>query len=538
MANRVTTDNLDLLNTPDCAPSVSWTTGNVAEAFPGVFTALGASFIYHPMELTFRRMFVRLGVFAPDQVYLPERVEDRFWAMFAGRGAANIDKFREVAQLTPGTSASAVEQQLFGYVRPNTENANSYRRYPVIMSKAPKAVVTLPRRHDALFAELRGWRLAKLPVVEKLDEAGCLALLRDARDRFSRIMLYHLIVAFVSSGLADRLAEVAASAGLEDLDGRLLSGVGSDENEVARDLWALAHDELTLRQFTDRHGYHGPEEGQLSSVSWREDPSPVLDRLPDYRAIGADSPRSPVRRSRQQAEVRRQATAELMAALPHRKRPQAKLIVGATARFLALREQGKAGYLMTFDVARAAARTLGTHLVERGVIGTPDDVFHLEYDELDRITEDRHELVTQRREVYLERRDYRLPQAWEGMPTPRKVGGDGSRVQDGALSGVAASGGVAEGRARVIRDPGNAELDDGDILVCETTDPSWVSLFLVAGGLVTDFGGMLSHGPIVAREIGIPCVCGTEDGSTRIVDGQRIRVDGNAGTVEVLGSAG
>ena len=79
------------------------------------------------------------------------------------------------------------------------------------------------------------------------------------------------------------------------------------------------------------------------------------------------------------------------------------------------------------------------------------------------------------------------------------------------------------------------ELDDGDILVCETTDPSWVSLFLVAGGVVTDHGGLLSHGPIVARELGIPCVCGTGDGSHRIQDGQLLRLDGDAGEVEVIG---
>jgi pyruvate,water dikinase len=103
------------------------------------------------------------------------------------------------------------------------------------------------------------------------------------------------------------------------------------------------------------------------------------------------------------------------------------------------------------------------------------------------------------------------------------------------LTGVAASGGVVQGRARVVRDPSEVELDDGDILVCETTDPSWISLFMVAGAVVTDHGGMLSHGPIVAREIGIPCVCGTETGSHRIPDGVQLRVDGNKGTVEILG---
>lgn len=78
------------------------------------------------------------------------------------------------------------------------------------------------------------------------------------------------------------------------------------------------------------------------------------------------------------------------------------------------------------------------------------------------------------------------------------------------------------------------ELDDGDILVCETTDPSWVSLFLVAGGVVSDHGGLLSHSPIVARELGIPCVCGTLTGSHRIRDGQLLRLDGDNGTVEVI----
>jgi phosphoenolpyruvate synthase/pyruvate phosphate dikinase len=134
---------------------------------------------------------------------------------------------------------------------------------------------------------------------------------------------------------------------------------------------------------------------------------------------------------------------------------------------------------------------------------------------------------------------YRLPQAWAGLPELIEIGGDAATdaAAGTTITGVAASGGVVEGRARVVRDPAATELDDGDILVCETTDPSWVSLFMVAGAVVTDFGGLLSHGPIVARELGLPCVCGTEEGSRRIRDGQRIRVDGDRGVVEVLSPA-
>ncbi|MDT7565342.1 MAG: rifampicin phosphotransferase, partial [Pseudonocardiales bacterium] len=147
-------------------------------------------------------------------------------------------------------------------------------------------------------------------------------------------------------------------------------------------------------------------------------------------------------------------------------------------------------------------------------------------------------LVPARRAVYLERRDQRLPDAWCGVPEPIAVaapGAGGPAAPAGTtLTGVGACGGVVEGRARVVADPEKTELDEGDLLVCEATDPSWISLFVVASGVVTDLGGMLSHGAIVARELGIPCVVGTRTGSRQIRDGQRIRVDGARGVVELL----
>ncbi|MGW4124656.1 PEP-utilizing enzyme [Nocardia sp. NPDC004711] len=530
-----------LLDSPGCDPRKTWTTGNVAEAFPGVFTTFGFTFIHEPMELAFRKMFVRLGVFTPSQIVLPDRIEDMFWTLFAGRAAANIDMFRDLANLIPGTSPTAMEQQLFGYVRPTTVDAPSYRRYPAILAKAPWTVATLPRRHDAMFAELRRWRLDRLADMAARTESECLDLLADARKRFEQIMIEHLVVAFVSSGLADRLRDTVAELGHPGLEAQLMSGVGSDENEVAHDLWALAHDEITLDTFCDRHGYHGSNEGQLSGVSWREDPAPILNRLADYRAIAADSPRAPRQRSREQAAVRERAMAELSSATSGFSRRTVSVLTGITARFLALREQGKAGYLLTFDVTRAATRRLGGHLVARGVIDRVEDVFHLSYEELVRgVDGDHRELVAGRSAGYQERLDYRLPQSWTGQPEVRKAGEATAATPSDPriITGVAASGGVVEGRARVVRDPDTVELEEGDILVCETTDPSWVSLFLVAGGVVTDHGGLLSHGPIVARELGIPCVCGTENGSYRIEDGQLLRLNGDLGTVEILGPQG
>jgi phosphohistidine swiveling domain-containing protein len=523
------------LDNPEIDPALDWTTGNIAEALPGVFTTFGYTFIEEPMEMAFRKMLFRLGVYRADEVRMPDRAEDMSFTLFDGRGAANINKFRDIARLMPGTSAAAVEQQLFGYVRPDTVDDNSRSRYAAIIAKAPLMIATMPRNHNRMVAALRSWRLDALARVERLDRAGCLALLADARCRFEKIMILHFVVSLASSGLAERVSAILSGLDLSELETAVLSGVGTVENQVAADLWALAHDRITLRGFTDRHGYHGRDEGQLAGVSWREDPSPVLARLGDYRSIDASDPRAPHLRSAQQLAAREQAMERVRAAAPALQRPLFDRAIRGAARFLALREQGKAGYLMTFDVARACTRRLAADLVAAGSLAQIDDVFHLSYEAL-RSDQPSNELreITARRALFVERQSRRLPQSWAGRPETISVHDLPSGDDASALTGVAASPGVVTGRARVVRDPATTELDEGDILVCETTDPSWVALFLVAGAVVTDYGGLLSHGPIVARELGIPCVCGTEVGSRRIQDGQLIRVDGDAGTVEIV----
>lgn len=528
---------LENLDTLAPRPDLTWTTGNVAEAFPGVFTTLGMSFAFAPMELAFRRMFHDLGIYSATEVLVPKDVEDCFWTVFDGWGAGNIDKFREIANRMPGTTASAVEQQLFGYARPETVDANTVTRYPHIFAKAPRWLLRSPKHHDGMFAELRAWRRRELTLIDGLDERACRMVLDDARQRFEDIMSIHMGVAMVSSSLAEKVADIAGKAGHAGLEAALLSGVGSDENEVAHDLWALAHKRISQREFMDRHGYHGPNEGQLSGVTWREDPAPILARMADYRAIASDSPRAPRARSAAQAELRTQALHTLTKDMSAAKRIAVRTLVNVAARYLALREQGKAGYLIAFDVARAASRRMGHLLVEQNVFDDPEDVFHVGYDNLlAGIQSCQRELVAERAAQYRRRQSLRLPKAWTGVPELVSVtDGYKTRLNAGeSLSGVAASGGVVEGRARIVQDPDEIELDDGDILVCETTDPAWVPLFLVAGAVVTDHGGLLSHGPIVARELGIPCVCGTEDGTRRIGEGQLVQVDGNLGKVTIL----
>lgn len=104
----------------------------------------------------------------------------------------------------------------------------------------------------------------------------------------------------------------------------------------------------------------------------------------------------------------------------------------------------------------------------------------------------------------------------------------------GALVGLPVSAGTVEGRARVILDMATADLAPGDILVTTHTDPSWSPLFVAVSGLVTEVGGLMTHGAVIAREYGLPAVVGVDHATRRIQDGQRIRVNGTAGSIEIL----
>jgi pyruvate,water dikinase len=110
-----------------------------------------------------------------------------------------------------------------------------------------------------------------------------------------------------------------------------------------------------------------------------------------------------------------------------------------------------------------------------------------------------------------------------------------SEENEGAVVyGEPVSPGVIEGLVRVVLDPRTAQLAPGDILVCPGTDPSWTPLFLTAGGLVMEVGGMMTHGAVVAREYGLPAVVGVHDATQRLRSGQRVRIDGSTGQVVLL----
>jgi phosphohistidine swiveling domain-containing protein len=188
----------------------------------------------------------------------------------------------------------------------------------------------------------------------------------------------------------------------------------------------------------------------------------------------------------------------------------------------------------------------GRDLVESGRLAAPDDLFFLHFAELRALAGDGagdwQALVRRRREAYArEQQRHQVPRLllsdgrafYAGIESSQSSA-DQSPGQ--VLAGSPVSPGTVEGLVRVILDPQATKLAPGEILVCPGTDPAWTPLFLVAAGLVTEVGGLMTHGSVVAREYGIPAVVGVSHATTRLQTGQRVRLDGSTGEIVLLSS--
>jgi pyruvate,water dikinase len=208
--------------------------------------------------------------------------------------------------------------------------------------------------------------------------------------------------------------------------------------------------------------------------------------------------------------------------------------------FIGYREYPKYAMISRYFVYKQALLREADRLVRSGVIDETEDVFFLtfqEFQDVVRTGEADRELIRERREAF---------RSHEALTPPRVLTSDGEAITGayrrddvpaGALAGLAVSGGTVEGRARVVLDMADADLEPGDILVTAHTDPSWSPLFVAISGLVTEVGGLMTHGAVVAREYGLPAVVGLEHATRLIADGQRIRVNGTDGYVEILSEA-
>ena len=211
------------------------------------------------------------------------------------------------------------------------------------------------------------------------------------------------------------------------------------------------------------------------------------------------------------------------------------------ARELAgLRELPKFVWLYPLQEVRHQLLLAGAELCDLGRLHHADDIMFLTLEEVASAADgsDQQELAaTRRAEHKRETKRTRVPGLLLSDGTmPENLPDDRARQDENTLVGMPAAAGLATGRARIVRDPAKARIEPGDILVAATTDPGWTPLFLTAGGLVTETGSPMAHGPTVAREYGIPAVICVPDATNRLNDGQKITVDGSSGTVQVATS--
>ncbi|HEY4410027.1 MAG TPA: PEP-utilizing enzyme [Acidimicrobiia bacterium] len=524
----------------ESGPETFWSTTNIGEALPGVVTPLGWSVWMPAIDIGVRDSFYRMGAISKAETgKVPDTVDERVGGIFYGRACLNVNFLCAMGARLPGTSPDAIASALLGHVPQELHGKNTYGRLPFVAARMPKALVTIRKDVIARATPTKEWRTQWLARMDSLDLDGARGALDDARQKFCEMIIVQAGGVFIGvQSVYDQLSALIKKADLDPVAAAaIVGGQGSHaETEIIFDLWKLGHGEMELEEFIAEHGYHGPFAGEISSHVWREDPTPVIHLAQRYQSL-PDS-QHPARQAAERTAAREEAEKVLLARLPSWQRPGAKLVLKLAVTRIPLRGVAKAAYLQSLDVVRASGRRLGVLLTEQGVLDEPDDAFYLTDAELlGRMPAEPKMVVAERR---LQRREFQrhnIPTNFNGTPEPFEITGPEENPADTPLSGIGASGGIVEGVVRVVHDPTFTDVEQDEVLVCVTTDPSWASVMLLASALVVDIGGLLSHAAVVAREIGVPCVVGTANGTKILHTGDKVRVDGSTGAVEILSRA-
>jgi pyruvate,water dikinase len=295
-----------------------------------------------------------------------------------------------------------------------------------------------------------------------------------------------------------------------------------------------------IRAYLDRYGMRCVGEIDITRPRWSERPTTLVPAILDnIRKFGPGERERRFEHGRQEAEKKEHEVLEKLRALPdgERKAEEAKRMIDRVRTFIGYREYPKYAIVSRYFVYKQALLEEAERLVKAQVLGETEDIFYLTFQEL-------HEVVrtNQVDEQLIHRRKDEF-RSYQALTPPRVLTSDGEVIAGvyrrddvpvGALVGLPVSGGTVEGRARIILDMAEADLEADDILVTAFTDPSWTPLFVAIKGLVTEVGGLMTHGAVIAREYGLSAVVGVENATRLIRDGQRIRVNGTDGYVEIL----
>ncbi|MGF9852884.1 phosphoenolpyruvate synthase [Bacillus paramobilis] len=292
--------------------------------------------------------------------------------------------------------------------------------------------------------------------------------------------------------------------------------------------------------FLNKYGMRCSGEIDITKTRWSEKPTTIIPMiLNNIRDFEAGASKRKFEEGLQEALKKEEELVERLQHLPDGKQKveETKRMIRNIRNFIGYREYPKYGMINRYFIYKQALLKEAEQLVQSGVIREVDDIYYLTFEEL-------HEVIRTNKldykVIHQQENEYKL---YEKLTPPRVMTSDGEIITGkykrenlpvDAIVGLPVSSGVIEGRARVILNMEDANLEDGDILVTAFTDPGWTPLFVSIKGLVTEVGGLMTHGAVIAREYGLPAVVGVENATKLIKDGQRIRVHGTEGYIEVL----
>jgi len=292
--------------------------------------------------------------------------------------------------------------------------------------------------------------------------------------------------------------------------------------------------------YLNKYGMRCAGEIDITKTRWSEKPAMLVPMiLNNVKNFEPNAGKQKFEQGRQQSLKKGQELLDRLSQLPdgEQKVQETKQMINLLRNFIGYREYPKYGIVSRSFVYKQALLKEAEKLLQANIIREKEDVYYLTFEEFREVVRTNkvdQQLISKRKE------EHKLN---EKLTPPRVITSDGEIIQGkykredipaGAIIGLPVSSGVLEGRARVILNMEDADIADGDILVTTFTDPSWTPLFVSIKGLITEVGGMMTHGAVIAREYGLPAVVGVEGATTLIKDGQRIRVNGTDGYIEIL----
>lgn len=560
-----------------------------------VYVSLGHIQVYTaPFSHVGSSMFARVIPFGRDEhtgsSRLIHRIGDRMYVDFTP--ALSRQPFRTLLPVLLANASEQIAKRLqVAAKREEIESVPDHSRvrvgrvFPVLLRLLSQSIKNTRAEPESVrsnylqklesIIRIQGERLANANALEErldimFDDLGH-ALVDLAQEAIPR-----LLPAIVMSKLVPRLAawldpQIDSRLLLQGLEGNITTEMDmslADVGDVARDLppivAALKDSDPAKRleelrndpacaaffqawsAFLEENGHRSVGEIDPSNPRWREDP-----RIPLRSVAGAlERPRGALRAQHRALTRQAEECRDKLVAAGRKKlfgAPLAAFTEGIIQRMrilLSMREHHKYYMVQTIDRLRSVTIEAGRFLHDAEIIQSAEDVWFLELNEIreavKRVNSGRkaplHSLVSQRRASR---------EKYAHMNPPAVMTSDGEVIQyvddrvipPNSLAGTSVSGGIYEGTARVVIDPANEELGAGEILVAQFTDPGWTPLFGHAGALVMEVGGQMTHGSVIAREIGIPAVVAVDGATTKIRSGDRIRVNGDGGFVTILGGA-